>query len=126
MMRQHVTNVNQIEIILSRWISFACEIEFQNMSVYSFSNLSINILKTLNSRYVPKLNELYVLYLIRVNIAKLACCGSQCIHLKISPRSTSTYKFWWRLPSSIPGEIYLLRRTVAHAGIRQWNAGVGK
>src|SRR5947207_15027791 len=109
MMRQHVTNVNQIEISLSRWISFACEIEFQNMSVYSFSNLSINILKTLNSRYVPKLNELYVLYLIIVNIAKLSCCGCQCILLKISPLSTSTYNISLLLPTIILFYIYLIR-----------------
>ena len=37
-------------------------------------------------RCVLKLNELYILYYFRVNIAKLACYGSQRIHFKNWPR----------------------------------------
>src|SRR5438105_11245599 len=47
-------------------------------------------------RCVPKLNELYVLYYFR-NIAKLACCGSQRIHLKNLPRKYLYIQIlvWW-------------------------------
>src|SRR5205814_9427220 len=54
-----------------------------------------------NCRCVPKLNELHVLYHFRVDIAKLASCGSQRIHLKNSLGSTSTYKIWWGSTSSV-------------------------